>query len=234
MIHMITYNLKLFLRSIKGILPFVVMLIFIGLTYYPGTNTTIQTAVTTSCFFMFFLMIYIGYILCNNDLDISEQCIYVRCRNKINYYLYKVICVLIFSIVLNLILFTSACLFSIGSKNALTIILWYISAVSVGFCGGAMGQMFHPAIINDRKFSTVFIILISTLCACKTNILNSHPVLHYFFFVFPPIENFTSICQISNWGEFIIIAKETLIFLIYGIIYETLKSFIWEKRKFLM
>ena len=59
MIHMITYNLKLFLRSIKGILPFVVMLIFIGLTYYPGTNTTIQTAVTTSCFFMFFLMIYI-------------------------------------------------------------------------------------------------------------------------------------------------------------------------------
>ena len=47
MIHMITYNLKLFLRSIKGILPFVVMLIFIGLTYYPGTNTTIQTAVTT-------------------------------------------------------------------------------------------------------------------------------------------------------------------------------------------
>mgnify|MGYP005878397047 FL=1 len=54
MIHMITYNLKLFLRSIKGILPFVVMLIFIGLTYYPGTNTTIQTAVTTSCFFMFF------------------------------------------------------------------------------------------------------------------------------------------------------------------------------------
>ena len=194
MIHMITYNLKLFLRSIKGILPFVVMLIFIGLTYYPGTNTTIQTAVTTSCFFMFFLMIYIGY----------------------------------------LILFTSACLFSIGSKNALTIILWYISAVSVGFCGGAMGQMFHPAIINDRKFSTVFIILISTLCACKTNILNSHPVLHYLFFVFPPIENFTSICQISNWGEFIIIAKETLIFLIYGIIYETLKSFIWEKRKFLM
>lgn len=101
MIHMITYNLKLFLRSIKGILPFVVMLIFIGLTYYPGTNTTIQTAVTTSCFFMFFLMIYIGYILCNNDLNISEQCIYVRCRNKINYYLYKVICVLIFSIVLN-------------------------------------------------------------------------------------------------------------------------------------
>lgn len=155
-------------------------------------------------------------------------------RNKINYYLYKVIWVLIFSIVLNLILFTSACLFSIGSKNALTIILWYISAVSVGFCGGAMGQMFHPAIINDRKFSTVFIILISTLCACKTNILNSHPVLHYLFFVFPPIENFTSICQISNWGEFIIIAKETLIFLIYGIIYETLKSFIWEKRKFLM
>ena len=66
--------------------------------------------------------------------------------------------------------------------------------------------------IND--FS-VFIILISTLCACKTNILNSHPVLHYLFFVFPPIENFTSICQISNWGEFIIIAKETLIFLIY-------------------
>ena len=105
-------------------------------------------------------------------------------RNKINYYLYKVICVLIFSIVLNLILFTSACLFSIGSKNALTIILWYISAVSVGFCGGAMGQMFHPAIINDRKFSTVFIILISTLCACKTNILNSHPVLHYLFFYF--------------------------------------------------
>lgn len=155
-------------------------------------------------------------------------------RNKINYYLYKVICVLIFSIVLNLILFTSACLFSIGSKNALTIILWYISAVIVGFCGGAMGQMFHPAIINDRKFSTVFIILISTLCACKTNILNSPPVLHYLFFVFPPIENFTSICQISNWGEFIIIAKETLIFLIYGIIYETLKSFIWEKRKFLM
>ena len=183
---------------------------------------------------MFFLMIYIGYILCNNDLDISEQCIYVRCRNKINYYLYKVICVLIFSIVLNLILFTSACLFSIGSKNALTIILWYISAVCVGFCGGAMGQMFHPAIINDRKFSTVFIILISTLCACKTNILNSHSVLHYLFFVFPPIENFTSICEISNWGEFIIIAKETLIFLIYGIIYETLKSFIWEKRKFLM
>lgn len=160
MIHMITYNLKLFLRSIKGILPFVVMLIFIGLTYYPGTNTTIQTAVTTSCFFMFFLMIYIGYILCNNDLDISEQCIYVRCRNKINYYLYKVICVLIFSIVLNLILFTSACLFSISSKNALTIILWYISAVSVGFCGGAMGQMFHPAIINDRKFSTVILNLI--------------------------------------------------------------------------
>lgn len=132
---------------------------------------------------MFFLMIYISYILCNNDLDISEQCIYVRCRNKINYYLYKVICVLIFSIVLNLILFTSACLFSIGSKNALTIILWYISAVSVGFCGGAMGQMFHPAIINDRKFSTVFIILISTLCACKTNILNSQHVLHYLFFI---------------------------------------------------
>ena len=71
----------------------------VALTYYPGTNTTIQTAVTTSCFFMFFLMIYIGYILCNNDLDISEQCIYVRCHNKINYYLYKVICVLIFSIV---------------------------------------------------------------------------------------------------------------------------------------
>ena len=40
-----------------------------------------------------------------------------------------------------LILFTSACLFSIGSKNALTIILWYISAVSVGFCGGcSIGQ----------------------------------------------------------------------------------------------
>ncbi len=45
----------------------------IGLTYYPGTNTTIQTAVTTSCFFMFFLMIYIGYILCNNDLNTPIQ-----------------------------------------------------------------------------------------------------------------------------------------------------------------
>ena len=105
-------------------------------------------------------------------------------RNKINYYLYKVIWVLIFSIVLNLVLFISACLFSIGNKNALTIILWYISAVSVGFCGGAMGQMFHPAIINDRKFSTVFLILISTLCACKTNILNSNLYFITYFLYF--------------------------------------------------
>ena len=74
-----------------------------------------------------------------------------------------------------------------------------------------MGQMFHPAIINDRKFSTVFLILISTLCACKTNILNSQPVLHYLFFVFPPIENFTSICQISNCGEFRPIGQNVLI-----------------------
>ena len=81
MIHMIEYDIKLFLRSIKGILPLIATLIFIMFTYYPGVITRKDTAIITSYFYIFYIMLYIGYMLSNNELDIPEQCLYIRCIN---------------------------------------------------------------------------------------------------------------------------------------------------------
>ena len=96
-----------------------------------------------------------------------------------------------------------------------------------------MGQMFPPSHYKMTGSFLLFLILISIMHV-KQHILNSQPVISLLIFVFPPIENFTSICQISNCGEFIIIAKETILYFNLWHNIRNTKNHLYGKRKFLM
>lgn len=232
MIHMIEYDIKLFLRSIKGILPLIATLIFIMFTYYPGVITRKDTAIITSYFYIFYIMLYIGYMLSNNELDIPEQCLYIRCINKVSYYLYKVVCVLIFSIIFSTLLILATFMFGSGDYNAGMIIYGWMLMVGSGFCGGALGQLFHPAFIRDRKLAMILMLITGVLCACRTDVINAFPVLKYIYYVLPPIDN-SIISSVLKTLCGSIIIKEVIILVVYGIIYEIIKSYIWHVKKYI-
>lgn len=233
MIHMIIYDLKLFIRSVKGILPLATTLIFMAFTYYPGVKTSMPTAIITSYFYMFYVMLYIGYVLGSNELDIPEHCIYIRCDNKILYYFYKAVCIMLLSIAVSFILVSAAGVLSSEEKSICTVIYGWLLMISSGFCGGAFGQMFHPALIRDRKLALVLVLIAGMLCACRTDVINVFPVLKYIFYVLPPIDSVQSFNTINAVKDGWIIIKEICIFIGYGIIYEVLKSYIWSVRRYI-
>lgn len=232
MFHMITYDLKLFIRSVKGVLPFIIMCVFLGITYNPNANTDMYAAVVSSCLFSFYILMYIGYILTSNELDVSEQCVYIRCKNKSLYYICKALCIFILSVFSGFVLIAAACVFSNGDGNILTVVVSFLLVVCSGFCGGSLGQMFHPVIIRDRKLAAVLVVLVALLCACQSGIINIYPYSRYIFVLLPPIGSFEYINTITDIISAVSVIKESLIFLTYAIVYELIKSCVWNYKKY--
>lgn len=240
-IESVKYELQLYFKGSKFVMPFIMMAVFLYFVYFKTTSNEIVANCKITYYFIFFLTVGIGWSVSSSENAIMEQTVLLRLQSSLIYYLSKVlflillgfmastICVVI-PIIINLL--NGGTLFK-QSMTIYNIINFLLLLYGSSLIGGALGSFFHVRVLKDRKTAIGLMILFTLLTFTKTAVINEFSFTKIFLWILPSLDCFSKIYnnkmdsfQLQN--SFIIF----LILFIYSVLYFIIRCSICYKNKF--
>jgi len=239
--ELVKYQLHIFFKGSKFVMPLVATAIFL-LVMYSGDAMPVGVVASCviTCTFVFLLMVWIGLSVSSDESPIMEQIIFLRVQSNVYYFLSKMLFLIILGFIVNSICLLYPIVINLLSHGVLferpltisDILNYLVLLCGSSMAGSSLGSFFHSRVMKDRKMAIVLTVLFATVTITRTLIINSLPLIKIVTWVLPPLD---MVSRIYGSVKFFQIGKSFKVFFIlfvYAILAFIVKSFICYKRKF--
>ncbi|GAA0742929.1 hypothetical protein [Clostridium oceanicum] len=237
--YLLKYHLSLYLKTNKFIMPMVLWMGFMAVSYSVKPQDFVSSALV-SMGVLFLIMAWISFSYLE-DIDIvSEELILLKSRNKTIYYLSKNV----FLIIIGLFMSIIGVAFPI-IRNALDRFEFFNRSITVGdifsslllhiifaALGCSLCILFQARCIKNRKIAIEMLILALVVSIIKIAIIQKLPLIKYVTWVLPPICEILKVLGDKNFFYIGDIVKSIIYGSVYIFAYNTINIHILKKRLF--
>ncbi len=238
-IELVKYQMTLFFRGSKFIMPLVIMAVFLYMMY-SIKPTGIVDSFSISGYLVFFIMVWISLLVSSSEDVVMEQIQLLRVQKSVYYYFSKVIFLMAVGLIVELICLIFPIVQNILNHNELflrqltvyDLLNAFLLLGGCSFAGGSIGSLFHPRVLRDRKLAIVLTVLVTVLASIRTVLTQEVPILKAVLFIVPPLDR---ISVVYGQTDVFQLHQTMVIFLwlvFYGIVFSMVKSVICYRRKF--
>lgn len=240
-IESVKYQLQLYFKGSKFVMPFIMMAVFLYFMYFNTTSSEIAANCKITYYFIFFLTVWIGWSVSSSENTIMEQTILLRIQSNPIYYFSKVLFLILLGFMASAICGVIPMVINLLNGGALfkrpmtmyDIVNFLLLLCGSSLIGSALGSFFHVRVLKDRKTAIGLTILFTLLTFTKTAVINEIPFTKIFLWILPPLDCFSKIY--NNEMDSFQLLNSFIIFLIlfiYSLLYFIIRSFICYKNKF--
>lgn len=232
------YHLYVYLKSNKFVMPLAVLLALLYIIY---SSAPVEAAdsFSVSCMFVFLVMTWTG--LSCHDLNSSEsqQILTLRIRGTGRYCLSYGIFLLLISAFTAAVSMVFPLLQSLLNPGLFTrairpgdVVWGGLLMTASAFDGSAIGTMFCPRVMRDRKTAVILTALAAAVTIGKTVILQQLPALGVVLWIFPPVAENAAV--FSQAGHFFMpnVLISLMFMLTYGGVIFLLNGWLLKRRGF--
>lgn len=223
--ELIKYQVRIYFKSSKIIMPLLLWLIFLRISY-SQKPLEYNPNIVMSAGVLFFIMTWIGYSYMDLEDSISEQIIILKIQNMNLYHCSKMMFLILIGAIMALIGIAFPVLQNIAIGETLfkrdiifcDIIGGVLLHCITAFNGAVVGALFHPRIIRNRKIA-VLLALSVALIGYTTGVVEKNiPITRFFTWIFPPVYK---ILESFNGYEYF--SVRNMVFpILYGSIYSVI------------
>lgn len=237
--ELIKFQLKIFFKENKLVMPFAFIIIF-QYVMYSIKPLGIVDSFSMTCYLIFFIMVWIGFGVSAGENEVTEQVQLLRIQSARTYYLAKVFFLMIIGLGVNIICLLCTVIQNLVNQNelflrpltAFDILNAFILLCGSAFLGGEMGSLLHPRIIHDKKLSLILTFLYVLLTIIKVPLEQEVP---FFLLISWMIPSLSQISVKYSGTDVFFIWQTIYIFgslLCYGIIFAIIRTVLCNKKKF--
>lgn len=194
--ELVRYQRKVYFKSSQFVMPFALMMAYLAFLYAMVPVSVVDSYVQ-SAILCFFIMVWAGLMYHNLEPVVSQQIILLRIKKDWKWYVSEslflfflallagTVCVvfpLVQSLIDGLVFQRQPMAGDIGSA----LLLHYMA----GFTGGAVGMLFHPRILKERKLAVILTAVTALLAVVKNGLIHEFPIFRVVGWLFPPVAEF--------------------------------------------
>lgn len=235
----IRYHADVYIRTPKYVVPFLALLIFLWGAYgYMPVQVVNSFAFTMSV--LFFVMVCVGLTYHDTENTVAEQLLILKLGNAWKHYLAQTVFLFLVGTVFSLFTVLFPLLVNIVTNFALykrpitasDIISAFVVHCFVAYMGSAVGALFHPRIIKDRKLAMLLAVFVAVVGFTKMGIHQQLPIAAACTWLFPPVSNIADLFT----GQETFIARHVAyavgITTLYGTVINAASIIVLIKKKF--
>lgn len=237
--NLVKTQLHIYLKGSAYVMPLIVSVIFLY-TMYTIKPQQIVTSYLVSGVFLFLVMVWIGLSVNSGENVVTEQILLLRVQSAPCYYVSKVLFLLcivfiadllytLFPVIQNILnggdLFTRRVL-------AADVVHAFLLQGGSAFAGAALGSLFHPRVLKNRKLAIVLTAFLTTMTVTSTSLTSVFPLMKAVLWVLPPV---MVPAKLYGKAEFFSWGYTTALFaalIVYGMVFSAVKSIICHRNKF--
>lgn len=190
------YHAAVYLRTARYVPPFLAFLVLLA-----GAYGTVPVQVVNSFAFsmsaIFFVMIAIGMTYADAEDIVSEQLLILRFGCPLAHYIANAVFLFLigaafslfatlYPLVLNILIGFALYKRPVTAADA----VWaFVLHCFVAYMGGAVGALFHPRIVRDRKLAMLLATTVAVVGFTKIGIHRILPIAAAVTWVFPPMSD---------------------------------------------
>lgn len=238
-IETVKYQILLYFRSPKFVMPLALLLTFLCVLYAVAPVGVIDSFTVTAAG-LFFIMVWIGLSCQTLESPVSEQLMVLKLGSPVRY----AVCRCLFLVLLGWIVSAAALLYPIAAhavnRFALfsrTLTLPDAAGAFTLFCcatcmGAAVGSLFHPRILRDRKIALLLTAFIAIAGLAKAGIVRQIPAAGIIAWLLPPLADVISLFTGAEQFSLSSVVLAAALMVGYGILLFALNVFLLYKKKF--
>ncbi|MBC3796187.1 hypothetical protein [Acetobacterium tundrae] len=192
--NLLRYHIKVYFKSNKLLLPFLIYLIYLC-TAYSIMPYSIVSSFSESAWVLFFVMTYVGFSYTEMENPVTEQLVLLKVNNDNLYYMSRITVLLIVGVIMSVMGMLYPVIFNVINHSQLftrslmlsDIIFGLFLHCTMGFLGIMTGSLFHPRIIKNRKIAILMVFLVAVLAVAKGSLIKELPLVRLVSWVFPPV-----------------------------------------------
>ncbi|MBC3804026.1 hypothetical protein GH808_06195 [Acetobacterium fimetarium] len=237
--NLLRYHFKVYLKSNKLLLPFLIYLIYL-FTAYSIMPYAIVSSFSESAGVIFFIMTFVGFSYSELENPVTEQLVLLKVQNDNLYYLSRIIVLAIVGVIMSVIgilypvignIYNHAHLFT-RSLILSDIVFGFVLHCTMGLLGALTGSLFHPRIIKNRKIAILMVFFTAVLAIAKGALINEIPSMDFVTWVFPPVYDILVTLTGCEFFSLQALVMPFLWGLIYGTVLITMQLHFLKKNKF--
>lgn len=239
LIELEKYQLRIFIKESKPVIPFIIILIF-QYVMYSIKPLGIVDSFSITAYLLFSLMIGVGHTVAAGENEVMEEILLLRVKSQACYYLSKVIFLIIIGLCSSLVCIMLTVLQD--ACNHWELFLRPLTTFDVGngillcaggaFLGGEMGSLFHLRIWQDKKLSLVMTFLYAILTIIKVPMEQEIPFFRLMPWAIPPLSQISVVYNRAEEFQLIQTVQIFLLLVFYGTIFAVIRTVLCSKRKF--
>ncbi|WKY43233.1 hypothetical protein Q5O14_11250 [Eubacteriaceae bacterium ES2] len=237
--NLIYYHFKLYFKSNRLLIPFLVYLIYL-FSAYSIMPYSIVSSFSESAMVLFFIMVYVGFSYSELENPVAEQLVLLKIRNENLYYVSRLTVLLIVGTILSIIGILYPLLGNVYNHGQLftrslmfyDILFGIFLHLTMGSLGAFTGSFFHPRIIKNRKLAILMAFFTAVCAVLKGTIIKNILLGSLITWIFPPVYDVLVIFSGCEFFSFQAIALPFLWSLIYGIALGMFQIYLLKKNKF--
>ena len=187
------FKMNIALRSAVLVIPTVLTLTFLW-AMYSVTPIQVSVSILLSGFFLFAISVFLSMMIQMKENDIQEEVLLYHSRSKINYYISRELVLVSIVLVYAVILLLYPMIRSFLNSGFFTrqlkpedVIYGGLILIGSGFCGIALGDLFHHRIFSHIRYALIGVIFVSLLAVCKYGLADTFSGFKILHVITPPI-----------------------------------------------
>ncbi|MCM1143426.1 MAG: hypothetical protein NC318_05620 [Blautia sp.] len=237
--ELLIYELRVYFKGNKFLMPLLCLLIILSMMYSVGPLSVVSGFSMTG-FPVFIIMAWVGFGIPSSENTAIEQIIFLRIKNKLLYYISKIVFLLVLGCMVSLICLIVPLIVHIKSPLGLfdrplrifDIVNAFFLLNGCAFAGGSLGSLFPPAVMHNQKQAALLTTLVTVLTIIQTSVIKEFPILKYILWTLPPLDNVMTLRTDTDFFQSAQTVKIFLSLMTYGAIYSMIKTVISYWKKF--
>lgn len=237
--NLLSYHFKVYLKSNKLLLPFLIYLLYL-FTAYSIMPYSIVSSFSESAWVVFFIMTYVGFSYTELENSVTEQLVLLKVKNDNLYYISRIIVLVIVGVIMSVIGMLYPVINNIYNSSQLftrdlllsDIIFGLLLHCMMGFLGAMTGSLFHPRIIKNRKIAILMVFFTAVLAVAKGALIEEVPFMGFITWIFPPVYNMLVTFTNSEFFSLQTMVIPFLWGLTYGTVLMIVQIHFLKKNKF--
>lgn len=237
--NLLIYHFKIYIKSYKLLLPFLIYLIYL-FAAYGIMPFSIVSSFSESAGVLFFIMAYVGFSYAELENPVTEQLVLLKVNNDTLYYLSRLTVLLIIGFVMSILgilypqisnVVNNYHLFT-RSLQCEDVIIGFALHCLMAFLGALTGSFFHPRIIKNRKMAVLLLFFVAVMGISKGALAASFPQIHFISWVFPPVFDILATCTSTDFFSIPAMALPVSFGLVYGFVLTISQIQLLKRAKF--
>lgn len=242
-VELVKYQLRIYFKGSKFIMPFVVVVIFMYIMYTGIGKVEIVDFFCIKCYLVFLVMMWTGFGVASAENEVMEQIQMLRVNSNSVYYMGKELFLIVIGLMIDCICLAFPVIKYILSIMSRTLIFdrqlmgsdilnAFILLAGCSIVGGTLGSFLHPNVMRDRKAAMLITLLAAVLTIIKTSIVSEIPALKFITWILPPVDKIFIIYGKEDYFRLVQTCGIFILLLVYGAIYSLIKSVICYRRRY--